>query len=124
MSRWWILLNLLVLSLEDIKEGQLSMAVIFQLAVTGGIHAAYTGQMPSVGPGLFLLGFGFFSGEKIGYGDGWLMVALGMWMTLPELFSVFSMGVGLCALYGICKKRPEVPLAPFLTFGYLIREWL
>lgn len=124
MSRWWIFLNLLVLSLEDIKEGQLSMAVILELTVTGRIHAAYTGQVPSVGLGLFLLSLGFFSGEKIGYGDGWLMFALGMWMTLPELLSIFLAGVGLCAMYGICMKRVEVPLVPFLTVGYLMGEWL
>lgn len=124
MSVLWVLLNLMILSLEDIREGKLSMAVILELAVSGGIHAAYTGHMPVYGPGLFLLGIGFFSGEKIGYGDGWLVLALGMWMTFPELLSMILLSVGLCVPYGLCRKKAEVPLVPFLTFAYLIGECL
>lgn len=124
MSGWWVPLNLAFLSLEDIKEGQLSMAVILELAVSGAIHAAYTGHMPVWGPGLFLLGIGFFSEEKIGYGDGWLVLALGMWMTFQELLSMLCLSVCLCVLYGLGMKKTELPLVPFLTLAYLIGECL
>lgn len=124
MSRTWIFLHLLVLSIEDMKEGELSMAVILELAVTGGIHAVYTGHMPVLCLGFFLLAVGFCSGEKIGYGDGWLTLALGMWLTLSELCLAFFLSLVFCVLYAFCKKKSEVPLVPFLTLAYLIGECL
>lgn len=100
------------------------MAVILELGCTGLAHALRTGHIPQPGPGILLFCAAFLSREQIGYGDGWLMLALGMWLDLPELLWILCMGMGLGALYGCCFRQKELPLVPFLTVVYVIGEWL
>ena len=79
---------------------------------------------PSLLPGCLILLTGFFSRERIGYGDGWLMLALGMWMNTAELLRLFSGGVMLGFLYSLgCRKR-DIPLVPFLTAAYVMEKWI
>lgn len=124
MARLWIVLHLLWLSAEDIQEGQLSMPVILELGIAGAIHGICTGGRLSPGIGLCLLFTGYLSRERIGYGDGWLMLALGMWMTLPELLQMFFWGLILGMIYGVAAEKEEIPLVPFLGAAYLMKEWI
>lgn len=124
MSRLWVLLHLLVLSAEDIKERQLSMAVIWELGVTGLGYAVLTGRIPELIPGLFLLIFSYFSKEQIGYGDSWLILVLGMWMRLRELLNLFCLGLFLGVVWAVFFRKKEQPLVPFLTAAYVIGEWI
>lgn len=57
----------------------------FFLAVVGAsadrlLTALWNGREMVWFPGLFLLVVGKLSGERIGLGDGWLLLALGMWL--------------------------------------------
>lgn len=124
MSRLWVLLHLLVLSAEDIKERQLSMAVIWELGATGIGYAVLHGQTPELMPGLFLLIFGYLSKEQIGFGDGWLILVLGMWLRLRELLNMFCLGLLLGVLSAVFSGKKEQPLVPFLTAAYVIGEWM
>ncbi|MDE6961934.1 MAG: hypothetical protein K2P27_13925, partial [Lachnospiraceae bacterium] len=58
-----------------------------------------------------------------GYGDGWLILALEMWLSVPELLYLLFLGIGMGTLYGFCFRIREVPLVPFLTAAYLIGVW-
>ncbi len=120
----WICICLLWLSVEDFLEGQVSMAVILALGVTGGCYALYTGQRISFWPGVLLLVSGYFTDEQIGYGDGWLILALGMWASSERLLGVLFGGMALSAVWAVCRKKKEVPLVPFLTISYVIGELL
>lgn len=120
----WICLCLLRLSVEDFLEGQISMAVIFVLGVTGGCYALYNGQEISPGPGILLLLFGYLTDEQIGYGDGWLVLALGMWISSVKLLEVLLEGLALSVIWAVCRRKREVPLVPFLTVSYVIGELL
>lgn len=124
MSRLWVLLHLLILSAEDVKERQLSMAVIWELGAAGIGYAAVTGQMPVWIPGLSLLIFSYLSKEQIGYGDGWLVLALGMWMKLQQLLNMLWLGLLLSAASAVLFRKKELPLVPFLTAAYVIGEWM
>lgn len=124
MSRLWVFLHLLLLSAEDIKEGQLSMAVIWEIGAAGIGYAVLTGQTPQPVPGLFLLAFSYITKEQIGYGDSWLMVSLGMWMELGELLELFCVGLFLAVIAAVLSGKKEQPLVPFLTAAYVIGEWL
>lgn len=124
MSRLWVLLHLLILSAEDVKERQLPMAVIWELGVTGIGYAVLTGRLPALLPGLSLLAFSYFCKEQIGYGDSWLILALGMWMKLGELLHMFGLGLLLGVICAISFRKKELPLVPFLTAAYVIGEWI
>lgn len=120
----WILLHLLYLSAEDVKEHRISMPVILELGCTGMMHAAAEGRVPSLLPGCLVLFIAFFSKERIGYGDGWLILALGMWIDAAGLLRLFLGGVMLGFLYGLCFRKKELPLVPFLTAVYTMGEWM
>lgn len=115
---------MLFLSVEDMKGGQLSLSVILELGCSGILPVLCKGHVPQWGPGLFVLAAGYISREQIGYGDGWLLLALGMWMTFPELLFMLFLGMGLGILYGLCFRQKELPLVPFLTAAYVIGEWI
>ena len=116
--------HMLFLSAEDIKERQLSLSVILELGCSGIFPVLYKGYTPQWGPGLLVLAAGFISREQIGYGDGWLLLALGMWMPLLDLLYMLFLGIGLGVLYGFCFRQKELPLVPFLTAAYVIGEWI
>ncbi len=120
MSRLWVLAHLLLLSVEDIKERKLCLMVILELGVTGLFHSVCTKVAPALLPGFFLLLLGRTSGEKIGYGDGYLVLALGMWMTGSEIWRMIACGALLCVASAACLEKQELPFVPFLTAAYLM----
>lgn len=124
MGNLWVLGHLLLLSAEDIAEHRISLAVILELGGTGFFYAAASGRMPQIWPGIFLLVIGYFTQEKIGYGDGWLLLALGMWMEFRKLLWTFFGGIGFGSLYALLFCKKELPLVPFLTITYMMGEWL
>lgn len=63
---------------------------------------------------------GKLSGEVIGMGDGWLILALGMWLSYKELLQILLTGVLLGTCFGICRGTREIPLVPFLTIGFVL----
>jgi leader peptidase (prepilin peptidase)/N-methyltransferase len=120
----WILGHLLYLSAEDVRERQLSMTVVGSLALSGLIYAVCMGSEVVWEPGVLLLLAGYLSREKIGYGDGWLMLALGAWLSLEELLAVFAFGLGFCVLAACITKEEEMPLVPFLTAAFVLGGWI
>lgn len=124
MERLWILGHLLYLSAEDIGERQISMLVILELGVTGLLYILASGHIPQPLPGFLLLLLGYVSREQIGYGDGWLMLALGMWLDFSKLLWMLFLGMGMGSLYACLSHKKELPLVPFLAAAYVIGEWL
>ena len=120
MGKLWILGHLLYLSAEGIQEQQISLLVILELGGTGIVYTIMTGHVPQLLPGIMLLWTGFASREQIGYGDGWLILALGMWLGTVELLWMLLLGMGFGTICACCFRRRELPLVPFLTVAYVI----
>ena len=123
LSWWWVLACLIVLAMEDIRDGWLSMPVIGILGITGIAGLLLLGRRTSLLPGLIILGSGFFSEEKIGYGDGYLMLALGTWLGILELLWILGIGLFMAVCISVVTHRKELPLVPFLTAAYILGRW-
>ena len=95
----------------------------FFLAVVGLLTALWNGREMVWFPGLFLLVVGKLSGERIGLGDGWLLLALGMWMPYEILMGILFLGLLAGAGYGILSGKKEIPLVPFFTVGFVLTVW-
>ncbi len=119
-SSIWVLAHLFYLSAEDLKERRVSMIVVLELLGSGLLYGLTVGHTPQPVPGCLLLLLGYISREQIGYGDGWLMLSLGMWLDLTELLWMLFAGTGLGGLYGFLFHKKELPLVPFLTAAYMI----
>lgn len=123
MKMWWLLGHLIWLSAEDIRERQLSMVLVAELGMGGLVYSLFACNAVAWIPGMLLLGIGCVSGEKVGYGDGWLVLALGMWMSYSELLHLLGLGFLFCIIYAAFAKEKEVPFVPFLTAAYLTGGW-
>lgn len=85
-----------------------------------GVLAAALSLLP--GLGFFLLSF--FSGEKVGYGDGWALLMIGLFLGAYRCFLILFAGllmesvtaIALLALRKI-QKDGEIPFLPFLLLG-------
>ena len=120
MSVLWVFLHLLILSWEDMKDQMLSFWLLLEFLLTGLLTALWNGREIVWFPGLFLLVVGKLSGERIGLGDGWLLLALGMWLPYEILMGILFLGLLAGAGYGILSGKKEIPLVPFFTVGFVL----
>ena len=78
------------------------------------------------GIGLLFLIVGKCTKEAIGYGDGWLILLLGIYLGAVQLIQLLlaaSLMAGVCALFSLWKRRwnkkATLPFVPFLFIGCL-----
>lgn len=85
----------------------------------------------SVMPGGCFWLLSFMTREKVGYGDGWLLVMIGLFLGLEKCF--FTLLLGLVTESGAVlvlltlkkiKRDDEVAFAPFLWIGMGVVIWL
>lgn len=128
----WLVL-LAVISWQDIREKQIPVPM---LVLTGcaGTGIQFFENSVSLGSwfggvflGTFMLGVAFITGEAVGYGDGWLILVMGMSLGFAGSLASMLMAFGASALFGGCllafkkvKRDYRIPFAPFLFFGSAI----
>jgi leader peptidase (prepilin peptidase)/N-methyltransferase len=78
-------------------------------------------------PGVVCLGLGWITREAIGYGDGFLLCAMGMYRDLEELVGIIAIASSLAGVWGMvliifCKKKgkDQIPFVPFLLVASVI----
>lgn len=78
-------------------------------------------------PGLVCLGLGWITREAIGYGDGFLLCAMGMYKSLEEIVGIIVLASSLAGILGMvliifCKKKgkDQIPFVPFLLVGAVV----
>lgn len=120
MFQMWVLIHLTVLAVEDYLEGLLFLPVIAELGIVGAVRCVLSGTGPELLPGLLTLAFGKLSKEQIGYGDGWLLLALGFWLESQRLYQTVFLGILLCCVGAFLSRKKELPFVPFLTAAYLL----
>lgn len=65
------------------------------------------------------------TGEKLGYGDSWIILLLGVFLGVWELLYLLAIAFFLAALIGIIclclrkKKSTTIPFVPLLMLAYL-----
>ncbi len=124
-------------SIEDIRHLSVRKLPALLFLSGGFLYGLSSGSgfslILSALPGVYVLSAALLTGEKIGYGDGILVLALGFWMGFRALIFVLAVGIILSSLYvfvrsGIgCKKSPdlqkdsEIPFVPFLFIGVAVQ---
>ena len=134
--KWFVLAYLAAVSLEDMMKKTVSLWLI----LLGNAGAAgwlmwncVKGQMVwqavilSILPAILFLIIAKVSKEQVGYGDGWLMLPLGIILGFEKMCMVLMWAISLaavCALILLVKYRyrrgMEMPFVPFLLTGYVL----
>ena len=80
-------------------------------------------------PGVLLIFMSFLTKEKVGYGDGIMVIVLGLVLGWPDslvVYMIAQFGVLLFAIALMAAKRmpgdTQIPFAPFLAAGVLIMD--
>lgn len=125
-----------VLAAEDIKYKKISglHAHLYLLCglVFGAVMHSFKELALSMLPGMLVLLFAYLSDEKIGYGDGLVILSTGGFIGCERslfviiagivLSGVFSLGLMLFELIRKRKLKTDssIPFIPFLLMGQLI----
>lgn len=120
-----------ILSIWDIKHRELPIYLLLAGLLAGLVcgMCKEEGWLLFMGviPGLLLIFMGFLTKDKVGYGDGIMVIILGLVLGWPDSLVVYVLaqfGVLLFAIgLMVVKKVPrdtQIPFAPFLAAGVLI----
>ncbi len=128
-----VLILLCISSVFDIRKKELPLLILI-----AGFFAAFgiemwcicrgletvSGIAESLLPGVFFLLLSFFTREKVGYGDGLLLIVLGLFLGFYRCFLILCIGLIFSSVFALilllfCKagKNSRLPLVPFLTIG-------
>lgn len=98
-------------------------AVCFHISGVMGEISLMTAVLSLLpGAGFFLLSF--FTGEKVGYGDGWVLLMIGLFLGGYQCFLILLVGLIVesaaaivLLVFGKIKRDGEIPFLPFLLLG-------
>lgn len=122
---------LTVHAMTDLRERRIYVAVLAAQALVGVLFwvcGGYTGPSAALSclPGLFCLATGKLSGEKIGCGDGWMILLGGLYLSVGRLMEQLLLALLAAGAYaawqlvtGRMSGKEEIPFAPFFLAGYL-----
>lgn len=143
MNKLLVLFYLALATYKDIKTCTLSIKLtlcfsgiftVAQLISHQTIAAALYSPIGGIIPGLFVLLLGCITRQAIGYGDGYLLICIGIVLDFRTIFficvtafflsAVAALGILIFRkLKGISDNSSKnIPFIPFILAGYII--WL
>lgn len=82
-------------------------------------------------PGIMFWMISFMTKEKVGYGDGWVLIMIGLFAGLIRCFLILLTGLIaesvillILLIFRKVNKDGEVPFVPFLLLGLGVITWL
>ena len=130
----YILLVLILMAVQDIRKREVSVWYLLLLGI-GVVVAAiacpglgFISRIAGALVGVAFLILGRLTGEAIGYGDGIVVLFLGFYQGIRNIFTltlIAFMLAGVVAVYLLCRGRKRkrkgntIPLIPFLTIAYM-----
>lgn len=78
----------------------------------------------SLVPGAVFWLLSFVTREKVGYGDGWVLLMIGLFLDLPRCFLILLAGLLIESVTALVllvfrkiRRDKEIPFCPFLLLG-------
>ena len=119
-------------SIYDGKYQRIPVALVAVGALAGvvlGDRGTPAGWMYCLLPGMGMLLVAFLTGEKVGYGDGLFLCALGLLtgvgVCLTDMMLGLLLGSGAGLILLVLKKgtvRTQIPFVPFLLAGHILQR--
>ena len=117
---------LIIQSIWDCKFQQIPIGVTILGGLAGGVWSILQGRtlesmFLGLIPGMVALCVGWVTREAIGYGDGFLLCAMGMYLPIERIIGILLSACVLAGVVGlillVVKKgglKMELPFVPFL----------
>ena len=128
----WILgLTLAIQTVWDLRFRQIPILVTLMAGILGAVVRLFTGEvlwvlLVGILPGVLCLVLGKLTREAIGYGDGFLICAMGLCLPAEQVLGTCLLGMFFAGVVGIfqmifCGKGSgeDLPFVPFLFFAYV-----
>lgn len=120
-------------SVKDIRTRKISLLPIFigmalgvLLVIPDGFKG-FLGALIGMLPGIFLILFSFLTKEKIGYGDGFILIFAGFLLGIKCAFFILLSGMLCCALLSVIililkkgNRNTALPFVPFLILPCIL----
>ena len=134
-----LFLLLVICAVTDSIRKEIPLAVIWVgifLAVACHVlgcmgEETWSAVVLSMFPGAAFWGISLVIGEKVGYGDGWILVMIGVFTDFRRCFMILLVGLMLesvVVLFLLAVRKistdKEIPFAPFLLMGMGVIVWL
>lgn len=115
----------------DCKEKAFPVFILLQFSFFVGLYQLLgfqtfgTWNIVGAAVGIFFLFLGKWTKEAIGYGDGWVILLLGVYLggiRQLEILFIAGMLAAMVGLGGVCflhwTRKKTLPFLPFLLVGY------
>lgn len=127
-----VLLLLAVASIGDMKKQKIPLWLLVAGTVVGGALGCAGGRTAwewgcSVLPGAGMILLAFVTGEKVGYGDGFFLIVLGMLEGAGKCLADLGAGLFLASVVSLVllvgkrvNGRTRLPFVPFLLSAHVV----
>lgn len=124
--------SLIVLSIYDLRIRKIPLAPVLLLgALTVGYRlwsgVSFSEVAAGLIPGSIILLLAWATKESIGYGDGWVLVVLGLFCGTAKTMAILGLALLFAALLamvllvsGRVGRKTELPFLPCLCSGYMV----
>lgn len=133
-----VLIFLVPASVWDLKKKGVPKKYLFIWGITAFVYLFLTSIIGKsteslinafwgVIPGLVGLFLAYVSREQIGFGDGWVLLLMGLLLGAYMVLSILFMALLVLTIVSIillatrkAKRKTSIPFIPFLFFGHII----
>ncbi len=124
--------GLLINGVMDFKTKQISLWVTAIYGAAGILWRVLSGTISwelftSLVPGVVCLAAAWMTRERIGYGDGFLLLSAGCHFEWADMLLLCMLAVAAAGIFALILciffhkgKDYEMPFAPFLVVGYVV----
>lgn len=130
----WLVMGLVLLiqSIWDIRYKEIPIMVTVIFGILGIIFTLFVKRewldvLYALLPGLLSLGIGRVTKEAIGYGDGFLLCAMGMYISCEDVLAIVMMAIVIGGVFAfIClvlrrkSGKDQLPFVPFMFVAWVL----
>lgn len=98
-------------------------ALVLHIQGLGG-NEIWQSAVLSVIPGVIFWVLSYVTGEKVGYGDGWVLIMIGLYMGLWKCLLILAVGLIFSSMIVLIllmlrkvSREYQLPFVPFLLLG-------
>lgn len=124
---------LLIEGIRDIKKREISMISVIITSMIGfllripNIADVWLGLIGGVIVGVIFLLISKFTKERIGYGDGWVLLTAGICLGFRGVICLLSASLFIASVFSIALllvrkvgRKTELPFVAFMIPGYIL----